>query len=80
MDTERDLLITLRLTVKNLEDRVSKVEDRLDQKYDIVIEKIENVDNKVNKREIAFWKYLACSILSILATGGVEFVLTHLHQ
>lgn len=78
INDERDLLITLRLTVKSLEDRVGKVEDKLEQKYDIVIEKIENVDNKVDKREVAFWKYLACSVLSILATGGIELLINHL--
>ena len=78
MENERDLLITLRLTVKNLEDRVGKVEDKLDKKYDIVIEKIENVDNKVDKKEITFWRYLACSILSILATGGIDLLINHI--
>lgn len=78
METDRDLLVTLRLKVKNLEDRVGKVEDRLEEKYDIVIDKIEAVDGKFDKHIIAFWKYLATSVISILTTAGVEYIVTHL--
>lgn len=83
---DRDVLVTLRIKVESLENllkvmdtRVGKVEDKLEEKYDVVIEKIENVDDKVNGREVAFWKYLACSILSILATGGIELLINHVH-
>lgn len=83
---DRDVLVTLRIKVESLErllgvmdTRVGKIENKLDEKYDVVIEKISNVDDKVDKREISFWKYLACSVLSILATGGVEYLLTHVH-
>lgn len=83
---ETDVLVTLRIKVESLErlmqvmdTRVGKVEDRLEDKYDLVIEKIEKVDGKVTTKEVAFWKFLACSILSILATGGVELLLTHIH-
>jgi hypothetical protein len=82
---DRDVLVTLRIKVESLENllkvmdtRIGKVEDKLEDKYDVVIEKIEKVDDKVDKRETAFWKYLACSILSILATGGIELLINHI--
>lgn len=83
---DRDVLVTLRIKVESLErllgvmdTRVGKVEDKLEEKYDVVIEKIEGVNTKVDKHEISFWKYLACSILSILATGGIELLINHIH-
>lgn len=85
MMEDRDVLVTLRIRVESLEKllgamdtRVGKVEDKLEDKFDVVIEKIEKVDDKVDKREVTFWKYLACSILSILATGGIELLINHM--
>lgn len=86
MMEETDVLVTLRIKVESLErllavmdTRVGKVEDKLEDKYDLVIEKIEKVDGKVVTKETAFWKLIACSVLSILATGGVELLIQHIH-
>ena len=84
MNDDRDVLITLRVRVVSLEGllekmetRVGKVENKLDEKYDIIIERVEDVRSNNLKKDIAFWKLLATFFISSGLSFLGEYIITH---